>query len=375
MRNFTIAISEKAIDDLKLRLSQTRWPDQIQNSGWDYGTDISYLKELCAYWEDEFDWRKQEERLNKLDHFLAEIDGQNIHFIHIKGKGKKSSPLLLIHGWPDSFLRFEKVIPLLTDADPDGFSFDLVIPSIPGYGFSDKPKEQGTNPEKIAGLFAKLMTEQLGYANFFVHGGDWGSTITEKLAQFHNQSVRAIHLTDIPYIHLFSIDSSDLTKEEKEYLEAGQKWQMEHGAYAMIQSTQPQTLAYGLTDSPAGLAAWIVEKFQRWSDNDGNLEKQFTKDELLTNISLYWFTETAASSIRLYYETSHTPSEVSKEKLATPTGASIFPKDLILAPRAFGERIFNLKSWNVMPRGGHFAAMEEPDLLASELRNFFKPLE
>ena len=374
MENFTIAISEKAINDLNLRLSQTRWPDEIKDSDWQYGANLSYVKELCAYWEDEYDWRKQEANLNLLHHFRTEIDGLGIHFLYEKGKGEKSIPLLLIHGWPDSFLRFQKIIPLLTQADSDGFSFDLVIPSIPGFGFSDRPDLQGMNAEKIADIFSKLMID-LGYSEFAIQGGDWGSSISEKLAQFHKSQILGVHLTDIPYTHLFDIPSEELTKEEEEYLEAGKKWQMENGAYAMIQATKPQTLSYGLNDSPAGLAAWIIEKFQQWSDNNGNPEEQFTKDELLTNISLYWFTQTGGSAARIYYENLHTSSESSKEKLETPTAVAIFPKDLITSPRAFGERIFNIKSWNIMPRGGHFAAMEEPDLLADDIRNFFKNLD
>jgi len=373
MEKFTIAISEKAINDLNLRLSQTRWPDEIKDSDWQYGTNLSYVKELCAYWEHEFDWRKQEETLNLFHHFRTDIDGLGIHFIYEKGKGEKSIPLLLIHGWPDSFLRFQKIIPLLTQADADGFSFDLVIPSIPGFGFSDHPDQKGMNTEKVAAIFSKLMTG-LGYPKFVVQGGDWGSSITEKLAQFHSPQVSGIHLTDIPYTHLFEIPPQELTKEEQEYLDEGKKWQMEHGAYAMIQATKPQTLSYGLNDSPVGLAAWIIEKFQQWSDNKGNPEEQFTKDELLTNIALYWFTQTGGSAARIYYENLHTPSESAKERLETPTAAAIFPKDLITAPRAFGERVFNIQSWNLMPRGGHFAALEEPELLADDIRNFFKNL-
>lgn len=367
---FKIEIAGKELAILHNRLSETRWPDEIDGSGWTYGADLSFMKSLCDHWQNSFDWRRQEAHLNSLDHFRSEIDGFGLHYIYEKGQGQKSMPLLLTHGFPDSFVRFLKVIPLLTAADDNGFSFDVVIPSIPGFGFSEKASRPGMNPQKIAGLFKKLMTDELGYQKFAAHGGDWGSTITEQLAYNYPDSLTGIHLTDMPYHHMFTVKADDLTEAEKKYLEAGQQWQMTEGGYAIEQSTKPQTLAYGLNDSPAGVAAWIIEKFHSWSDNNGNLESSFTKEELLTNVSLYWFTETIHSACRIYYESSHQQNKNSGEKNTVPAAMAIFPKDMIPAPKEFVQRFYNLQQWTEMPAGGHFAAMEEPELLARDIRNF-----
>lgn len=375
---FKVQVKQETLDDLRARLAQTRWIDEIEGANWDYGTNSSYLKKLCAYWQNEFDWRKQEEYLNTLNHFRAEIDGFGIHFIHERGKGDNPLPLLLTHGWPDSFIRFHKIIPLLTDPESyDGKAedaFDVIVPSIPGYGFSDHPKAKGMNTQRIADLFAKLMTNELGYAKFAAHGGDWGSGITEQVALNHAEALVGIHLTDVPYHHLFAVQAKDLSEAEQAYLKAGKKWQMEEGAYAMIQGTKPQTLAYGLNDSPAGLAAWIIEKFRSWSDSNGDLESCFTKDELLTNLTIYWASETISSAVRLYYEAMRNPPSKAAGRVEVPTGVAIPSKDLVPAPREFGERFYNLQHWTQLSRGGHFAAMEEPQLLVEDLRAFFRPL-
>ncbi len=271
-------------------------------------------------------------------------------------------------GWC-GFIRFLKLIPLLTKADENGFSFDVVVPSIPGYGFSGIPEKEGMNTKKIAGLFADLMTDELGYEKFAAHGGDWGSSITEQLALHYADSLIAIHFTDIPYTHIFTVKPEDLTAAEKTYLEKGKAWQMVEGAYGMIQGSKPQTLAYGINDSPAGLAGWIIEKFKIWSDCDGNVESRFTKDELLTNITIYWATETANSSFRIYYETVHHPTK-GGGKVEVPTGVCIFPKDIIPSPKAFAERFFNVQHWTDASAGGHFAALEEPEFLAKDIREF-----
>lgn len=375
---FKVNIKQAVLDELRARLAQTRWPDEVEGAGWDYGTDLRYLKALCAYWQNQFDWRRQEAYLNSFNHFRAEVDGFGLHFIHERGRGDHSQPLLLTHGWPDSFFRFHKIIPMLTDPERFGGSpedaFDVVVPSIPGYGFSDRPKEKGMDTQRIADLFARLMTDELGYKKFAAHGGDWGSSITEQLALNHADSLVGIHMTDVPYHHLFAVQSKDLSDAERQYLEAGKKWQREEGAYAMIQATRPQTLAYGLNDSPAGLAAWIVEKFRAWSDCGGDVESRFTKDELLTNLTIYWVTETIGSSVRLYYETLHNPPPNAAARVEVPTGVLIPPKDLIPAPREFAERFYNLRHWAQLPRGGHFAAMEEPELFVEDLRAFFRSL-
>ena len=376
---FTIAVPQADLDDLRDRLARTRWPDEIADAGWDYGTNEGYLQSLVDYWQNQFDWRAQEAMLNRFAHFRAEVGGFGLHFIHERGKGANPLPLLLTHGWPDSFYRMYKIIPLLTDPAAHGGdpadAFDVIVPSLPGYGFSDRPTERGTTAKRIADLFAALMTSTLGYEKFAAHGGDWGSGVTEQLAFNHAASLVGIHLTDVPYTHLFTTQTDDLSEAEQQYLAAGQHWQMTEGGYAMIQGTKPQTLGYGLNDSPAGLAAWIVEKFRAWSDCDGDVERRFSKDELLTNITLYWATETINSANRLYAEHSTEHDDTpGPERTDVPTGVAIFPKDLVNAPRAFAERFFDVQRWTEMPRGGHFAALEEPELLVEDIRAFFRPL-
>jgi len=375
---FEVSVTQDTLDDLHGRLVRTRLPDEVSDAGWDYGANLAYMSELVDYWRDGFDWRAQEKAINRFDHFRAEVDGFGIHFVHQHGKGPDPMPLVLTHGWPDSFFRFHKLVPMLTDparygGDPAD-SFDVVVPSLPGYGFSARPTERGFTSERTADLFAKLMSEELGYRRFGAHGGDVGSDVTEKLASAHADSLIGIHLTDVPYWHLFTLPQEGLSEAERGYLEAGRRWQMEEGAYALIQGTKPQTPAYALNDSPAGLAAWIVEKFRSWSDCDGEVERRFTKDELLANVMIYWATETINSSFRVYYETQHNPPERPEEYVSVPTGVAIFPKDIVPAPREFAERFFEVRRWTEMPRGGHFAAMEEPELLAEDLRAFFRPL-
>jgi pimeloyl-ACP methyl ester carboxylesterase len=382
-QTYKIDVKNEVIADLKNRIKATRWTNEIDNKKWQSGTNKKYLKELSDYWQNEFDWNKQQEYLNSFSHFKTIVNNFGLHFIHQKGEGLHSVPLLLIHGFPDSFVRFLKLIPLLTAADENGFSFDVIIPSIPGYGFSDIPDEPGMDPKHIAKLFATLMTDELGYKKFFVHGGDWGTSITEQLALYHADNLLGIHLTDVPFGHLFSIPKTELSADEKKFLDAGKKWQQTEGAYAMIQSTRPQTVAYGLNDSPVGLASWILEKFYLWSDNGGDIESCFTKDELLTNITIYWATQTINSAMRIYYEFMQTmmqamynpivklnPFNKTGDKTEVPAAFALFPHDLINAPRDFTERYFNVQQWTKMPRGGHFAAMEEPELLADDMKKF-----
>lgn len=371
IEKFHIAISPFIIDDLRERLGRARWPDEIENSDWAYGTNKNYLDELCTHWGHGFDWYEQQEYLETFAHYKATMEGFCIHFIHEKGKGTRRVPIMLIHGYPDSFVRYLKIIPLLTAA-----GFDVVVPSIPGFGFSDRPRQPGMNTELIADLFAQLMMDELGYSRFIVHGGDWGSSIAEQLAIHHSELLDGIHLMDIPYHYLFTLKPEDMTPEEKEYLQAGREWQMTEGAYAMLQSTKPQTLAYAVNDSPIGLAGWIIEKFYGWSDTKGNLENSFTKDELLTNLTIYWVTQTAGSAFRIYYETMRNwPSDKTPvKKINVPTAVAIFPKDMVPAPRVFAERIFNIQRWNGMPEGGHFAAMEKPQLLAEDIIQFASKL-
>ena len=379
---FKIHIAQSVLDDLKTRIANTRWTDEIENEKWKYGTSKSYLKELCDYWQNQFDWEKQEAWLNSFPQFKTTIDGIGLHYIHQHGEGENPIPLLLTHGWPDSFVRFLKIIPYLTKTDENGLSFDVIVPSIPGHGFSDIPSTTGMNTKRIAKLMAHLMTDELGYEKFLAHGGDLGTGITEQIALYHSGSLLGIHLTDIPYHHILSMKPDQLNKEEKKYLDAVTKWQMTEGAYNMIQSTKPQTLAYGLNDSPTGLAAWIVEKFHNWSDNDGDIENCFTKDELLTNITIYWATQTINSSFRHYNEAMKdlmqemynplkkiNPFDKTGDKTEVPLAVAESRVDL-LPSKEFTSKFFNVQQWTKMPKGGHFLAMEQPELLAEDIRKF-----
>ncbi|MBA2284839.1 MAG: epoxide hydrolase [Ktedonobacteraceae bacterium] len=375
---FTVNVSQATLDDLKDRLARTRWPDEVEGASWDYGTNLSYLKVLVDYWQHEFDWRVQEEKLNWFAHFRADIDGFGIHFLHERGRGPNALPLIITHGWPGSFFEMLKIIPLLTDPASHGGdaadSFDVIVPSLPGFGFSDRPSARGMTMTKTAELWARLMTEALGYSRFAAAGGDIGAGVTQRLALAHPDLLVGIHLT---YIGSGSShpEQLDLSEAEQRYVHAAQQWSLQEGAYSRLQSTKPQTLAYGLNDSPVGLAAWIIEKFRAWSDCDGEVERRFSKDELLTNIMLYWATETISSSVRMYYENAHAPSPLQPgQHIEVPAGMALFPKEISLPPREWAERSMRVQRWTEMPRGGHFAAMEEPELLADELRAFFRPL-
>lgn len=380
---FLISVDQSVLDDLRARLDRTRWVDDLGDAGWSYGASIPYMKELVAYWRDGFDWRAQESALNRFANFRATLkDGVGIHFIHERGRGPNPLPIVLTHGFPDSVARFAKIIPMLTDparygADV-GDSFDVVAPSLPGYAFSDRARSDGS-VFHIGDLWHELMT-QLGYQRYVAHGGDWGSTITELLARDHGKHLIAIHLTDVPFFHSFQ-KPDDPSHAERKYLESIANFQRREGAYAFVQGSQPQVAAVGLNDSPAGLATWIVEKFRRWSDCDGDVERRFTKDELLTNVMLYWVTETINSSFLLYYDVTQAGAltwigQKLKEWKGTttvPTAFSMFPKDLSSPPREWAERFFNVQRWTEMSSGGHFAALEEPEALARDIREFVRP--
>ncbi len=375
---FRIAVPQGVLDDLRDRLARVRWPDEVAGAGWDDGTDPGYLRCLVDYWRDGFDWRTQEARLNAFAHFRVDIDGLGLHFIHERGQGPDPLPLVLTHGWPDSFWRMLKLLPLLTDPAAHGGdpadAFDVIVPSLPGYGFSDRPRARGMNAARIAALWARLLTGELGYARFAAHGGDLGSGVTKQLALNHAAALVGIHLTDVPYPYRFAVPREGVSDAERAYFAARERWQLAEGGYALVQGTRPQTLAYGLNDSPAGLAAWVVEKFRAWSDCDGDVERRFTRDELLTNLTIYWATETIGSSFRLYHEARANPPDDAGRRTTVPTGIAIFPRDIVPAPREFAERFFDVRRWTAMPRGGHFAALEEPELLAADLRAFFRPL-
>lgn len=371
---FLSNIPQQVLDDLKLRLENTRWPDQVRDSGWEYGTDLSYMKELAEYWQHTFDWRKVEDEINDYPNFIAEIDGYKIHFIHIKGKGKKSIPLVITHGWPGSFLEILKLIPLLTE-DPV-LSFDLVIPSLIGFGFSDKVDKPGINSSFVADLWHKLMIE-LGYNRYGAQGGDVGSGVSTWLSLKYPEHVIGLHLNYIsgsyqPYIK----EGEKISEEVLSFQKTGTAWAVKEGAYAHMHATKPLTLAYGLNDSPIGLCAWIIEKFNSWSDNNGNIEDIFTKDELLANVTLYWVTQTIYSSARIYNENSKKPMKLGKDDfIKVPVAFAKFPKELPTPPRSYIERGFNIQRWTELPAGGHFAAMEQPALLAKDINDFFAELD
>ena len=349
------AVPDAVLDDLRARLQNTRWPSVVAGQGWSRGTDLDYLRQLADYWRTGFDWRAQEAALSRFTHERVEASGLSLHQIHERAANPNALAVVLLHGWPDSFLRYIKVLPLL-----DGFH--CVVPSLPGFGFSERPSSAGWNSTRMADAIAELMAAN-GYDRFLVSGGDVGGSVAEQLAKRHADRVIALHLTDVPYMHLFSVDRSELTEAEQAYLAAGQQWQMSEGAYALMQSTKPTTAAVGLADSPAGLAAWIVEKLRSWSDCDGHVEQRFNRDEILTWVTLYWVTNTIGSSFLPYVE--YDPG--SDDKLTVPTGVTIFPKDLVTAPREFAERFFSIVRWTELPSGGHFTAWEEPGAFAREL--------
>ncbi len=379
---YKVHVPDSVLEDLKARLARTRWPDEIPGSGWDYGSNLDYIKELVEYWRTEFDWRKQEEAINRWSHFTTDVEGLNIHFIHERGKGPDPIPLIITHGWPSTFFEILKVIAPLTDPANHGGSaedsFDVVVPSMPGYGFSSLTTERGMNPARVGDLWAKLMRDNLGYSRFAAQGGDWGASVTARLGFAYPDEVIGIHVTSASGVVAGSHTGegmAPLTEREQAHVEAREQWQQAEGGYSHIQGTKPQTLSYGLNDSPAGLAAWIVEKFRTWSDCNGDVESKYTKDELLTTVTIYWVTGTINSSTRLYYESRRNPLSPDRgEKMKVPSGIAVFPHEISRPPREWAERAYNLKRWTEMPRGGHFAAMEEPGLLVEDIRAFFRDL-
>jgi len=375
---FKISIPDAAIADLRERLGRTRWPDQPEDAGWELGTDLAYLKELVEYWRTGFDWRRQEQVLNAFPQFRAKVGDETIHFIHLRGKGPKPLPLVVTHGWPGSFVEMVKLIPLLADPTAHGSdaadAFDVVVPSLPGYGFSSKPKRRGTSPFQIAALWTELM-QGLGYARFGAQGGDWGSAVSVCLGFKHPEQLLGIHLNFISSSFAPPLNERErpVAPDEQAFLDARSRWFDAEAGYNRIQATKPQTLGYGLNDSPAGLTAWIAEKFRSWTDCGGEIERSVSRDALLTNISIYWFTETISSSFRIYNEVRTQPLRFrSGERVTVPAALAIFPKEIPMPPRKYVERVFDVVQWTEMPRGGHFAALEEPRLLAEDVRRFFR---
>jgi pimeloyl-ACP methyl ester carboxylesterase len=377
---FSIAVPEAAVTDLKERLARARWPDQVENISWDQGTDRTYLQKLVDYWQSGFDWRVQEAALNKLPQFRATINGQHIHFVHARAKPGRGFPLIITHGWPGSFAEMIKILPMLTDPQAHGGdaedAFDVIVPSLPGYGFSSAAQNVGMDTFAIASLWAELMSG-LGYDHFAAQGGDWGASVATCLGFMFPERVIGVHLNRIPgsFLPPYNPTGKDLTDEERKFLAAHSNWFDTEGAYGRIQATKPQSLAYALNDSPVGLAAWIIEKFRAWSDCDRDVERIFTKDELLANISIYWFTQTIGSSIRLYWENRRRPLRFGPgERVQVPCAIAVFPKEIVMPPRSWVERVYNVQRWTSMPKGGHFAALEQPVLLAQDIRIFFESL-
>jgi microsomal epoxide hydrolase len=377
IRPFRIDVPDAVLIDLRDRLARTRWPDQIPGTEWDYGTEESVLRELCDYWRNIFDWRKAEASLNQWTQFETEIDGVHLHFIHARSPEPDAFPLVITHGWPGSISEFLKILGPLTDPAAHGSdrsnAFHVVAPSMPGYGFSGPTTRTGIDIRAVGQLNAALMA-RLGYERYGAQGGDWGAIASVQSALVDPEHVAGIHLNMAVARAPDSANPLEgVGPEEAEGLGAMDHFRKEETGYQSIQGTKPQTLAYGLTDSPAGLAGWILEKFRTWSDCNGDVWSRFTRDEVLTNITLYWVTGTINASTRMYYETMKSRRfGGANERVEVPTGVALFPKELFRPPRKWVEDAYNLVHWTRMQSGGHFAALEEPELLVDDIRTFFR---
>jgi pimeloyl-ACP methyl ester carboxylesterase len=371
-RPFTVQIPDAAVQDLRDRLCRTRWPDRETVDDWSQGVPLGYVQELCAYWADDYDWRAAEQRLHAYPQFMLELFDLDIHFLHVRSPVEDALPLVITHGWPGSVVEFLNVLDRLTNPKAHGGSdddaFHVVCPSLAGYGFSGKPARPGWSVERIADAWARLMAA-LGYDRYGAQGGDWGAAVTTAIGQRDPSHVAGIHL-NMPMVGPDRSTMNELTDAESSALDALAYYQEWDSGYSKQQSTRPQTLGYGLADSPAGQCAWIIEKFWAWTDCDGHPENAVSRDSLLDNVSLYWFTNSAASSARLYWESFNRQS---REVVGVPTGCSIFPKEIFRASRRWAERRFiDLRYWNELDKGGHFAALEQPELYVDELRAFFR---
>jgi len=373
---FRVAVPDEVLDDLRARLARTRLPNEIRGVGWAQGTELGYLGELLEYWRDEYDWRAAEARINAFDQFVTEIDGQRIHFVHHRSPEPDARPLLISHGWPGSIVEFLDVIGPLSDPRAHGGdpadAFHVVAPSLPGYAFSGPTHDPGWHPRRIAAAYVELMAA-LGYDRYGAQGGDWGSIVCANVADLDPGHVIGLHLNFLAVGQPADADPGALTPDEQAGLAAMAEWRRTGAGYQEIQGTKPQTLGYALEDSPAGLAAWIVEKFGAWSDTGPEPEAAFTRDQLLTNITVYWVTATATSSTRLYYEMRQAGRDALPQAyVGVPTGVAHFPGEVTRTPRAWAERRYNITRWTEHPRGGHFAAMQVPDVFVEEVREFFR---
>jgi pimeloyl-ACP methyl ester carboxylesterase len=373
---YRIDIPQGALDDLRDRLGRTRWPDELPGVGWDLGVPLDYLKGLAEYWATTYDWRGQEKAMNEFAQFTTVIDDQNVHFLHMRSPEPEALPLLITHGWPGSIAEFLDIIGPLADPAAHGGdpadAFHVIAPSIPGFGFSGPTHESGWNTVRVAHAWAELM-RRLGYERYGAQGGDTGALVSPELGRIDSEHVVGVHVNSLVTFPSGQPDElKDLSDSDQKRLELMQRWQNELSGYAILQSTRPQTLAYALTDSPAGQLAWIVEKFKDWTDPAAELpEDAVDRDRLLTDISIYWLTETAGSSARLYYEGARSWGQANQPS-GVPTGVAVFPMDVTIRPIA--EREHNIVHWSEFDRGGHFAAMEAPGLLAADIREFFRPL-
>jgi pimeloyl-ACP methyl ester carboxylesterase len=375
IKRLRIRVPEADLEDLRVRLERTRWPDQLPGDGWDDGVPLDYLQELVDYWRTSYDWRAHEARLDELPQFTTAIDGLDLHFMHVRSPEPDAVPLIITHGWPGSIVEFTQIVGPLSDprahgGDP-GDAFHVVAPSVPGFGWSGKPAEPGWNLERITAAFAELM-ERLGYARYGAHGGDFGSLISPALGRRHPDRVIGVHVTGfLAPVPRDSTGLGQLSDDERTRLDVVQRWWRGQRGYAMIQATRPQTLAYGLTDSPVGQLAWIVEKMREWTGSTDRPEEALDRDHMLTNVTLYWLTATAGSSARLYKETADLGA--ASEPTSVPTGVAVLPRDpAVLAIRWLAEKTHKIVHWSEFDGGGHFPAMEVPDLLVDDLRAFFR---
>lgn len=392
VRSFRIEVPEADLEDLRQRLARTRWPEEVPGVGWDYGVPLDYLRELADYWRTSYDWRKHEARLNEFPQFMTTIDGQVVHFLHVRSPEPDALPLIIAHGWPGSIVEFAGIIGPLADPRAHGGNsadaFHVVAPSIPGFGFSGPTRETGWNLDRVTVVFAQLM-ERLGYDRYGAHGGDFGALVSPALGRLHPDRVVGVHVNGIATAPTKG-QLAGLTEVERKRLEDLQRFWRDQRGYAVIQATRPHTLAYGLTDSPVGQLAWIVEKFKEWTDGAGVPEDAVDRDQLLTNVTIYWLTATAGSSARFYKEDptlsrmagsagsiprTHSADVVRTDKPSTvPTGVAVFPKEVALSVRHVAEQTHNIVHWTEFDRGGHFPAMEVPDLLVGDIRGFFRRL-
>jgi pimeloyl-ACP methyl ester carboxylesterase len=371
-RPFRIDIADGDLADLGRRLRGTRWPDHLDGVGWQYGTEPGYLRELVDYWATTFDWRRAEQRLNTYPQFRAVVDDLQVHFVHQRGRGPAPLPVLVLHGWPSSFVQMLDLAPLLSDPAAHGGTsddaFDVVIGSLPGFAFSDAAVRPGMSEVAMAHVFHRLMTRVLGYSRYAVRASDLGARVAKQLAAHYPEQVAGIHLSGAP--PRVENPPAHPSPAIREYIRNVERWEADEAGYSEQQSTKPQTLAYPLNDSPAGLAGWIVEKFRGWSDCAGDVERRFTKDQLLTTISIYWFTATIGSSMRMYYESAH--AQVRRPDV--PTAYLMSTKDTVPTPREWLERDSRVDRWTEVNRGGHFLEWEEPQLVADDMRTFFRSL-